>query len=63
MSNNAELVISESLMLRIKNIADKCLNSEMRIDAGITEIAFTVDAYNEHFHTGRGKVSKESDSE
>lgn len=63
MSNNANLVISESLMFRIKSIADKCINREMNIDKGITEIGFTVDAYNEYFHTGRGKVSKEREAE
>lgn len=58
MSNNTQIVISEALMLKIKTVADKCINREITIDKGITEIEFTVDAYNEHFHTGRGKVIK-----
>jgi hypothetical protein len=59
MSNNANIVISKSLMTSIASVADQCLNSAMTIDNGMTEIGFIVDAYNEYFHTGRGKVSKE----
>ncbi|HKL99232.1 MAG TPA: hypothetical protein VJZ06_04945 [Mobilitalea sp.] len=59
MSNNANIVISKSLMTSISRVADQCLNSAKTIDNGIVEIGFIVDAYNEYFYTGRGKVSKE----
>ena len=58
MSDSTNLVISESLMLRIKSVAERCTNYEMSIDQGINEIGIVIDAYNEYFHTGRGKVSK-----
>ena len=58
MSNNANIVIAQSLIMRIKIIAEKALGNEITIDNGITEIGFTVDAYNEYFHTGRDKVSR-----
>ena len=59
MSNNTNLVIEQALMLRIKNYAERALNGDTTIDVCMAEIGYTVDAYDEYFHIGRGRVSKE----
>lgn len=50
-------------MCKIKSVVDECINNKRSIDNGIAEIGYTVDAYNEYFHTGRGTVSRKGEKE
>ena len=53
-SNNANIVIAQSLMMRIKYYTERALNErDVTLDVAMAEIRHTVDAYDEHFHTGR----------
>ena len=54
MSNNSDLVIAQSLMMRIKDYTERALNKkDVTLDVAMSEIRYTVDAYDEYFHTGR----------
>lgn len=54
MSNNANIVIAQALMMRIKDYVERALDKkDVTIDIAMTEIRYTVDAYDEYFHTGR----------
>ena len=54
MSNNANIVIAQALMMRIKDYAERALNEkDVTLDIAMTEIRYTVDAYDEYFQTGR----------
>ena len=54
MSNNANIVIAQALMMRIKDYTERALNEkDVTLDVAMTEIRYTVDAYDEHFQTGR----------
>ena len=54
MSNNANIVIAQALMMRIKDYVERALNEkDVTLDIAMTEIRYTVDAYDEHFQTGR----------
>lgn len=54
MSNNAEIVIAQALMMRIKDYAERSLDKkDVTLDIAMTEIRYTVDAYDEYFQTGR----------
>ena len=54
MSNNANIVIAQALMMRIKDYVERALNEkDVTLDMAMTEIRYTVDAYDEHFQTGR----------
>ena len=54
MSNNANIVISQALMMRIKDYAERALDrKDVTLDIAMTEIRYTVDAYDEYFQTGR----------
>lgn len=54
MSNNANIVIAQALMMRIKDYTERALNEkDVTLDMAMTEIRYTVDAYDEHFQTGR----------
>ena len=54
MSNNANIVIAQALMMRIKNYVERALNEkDVTLDIAMTEIRYTVDAYDEYFQTGR----------
>ncbi len=54
MSNNANIVIAQALMMRIKDCVERALNKkDVTIDIAMTEIRYTVDAYDEYFQTGR----------
>ena len=54
MSNNANIVISQALMMRIKDYVERALNEkDVTLDIAMTEIRYTVDAYDEYFQTGR----------
>lgn len=54
MSNNANIVIAQALMMRIKDYTERALNEkDITLDMAMTEIRYTVDAYDEHFQTGR----------
>lgn len=57
----SKVIISRSLMESEKVTAERALNGEITVDIGMQEIGDKVDAYNEFFYTGRGKVSKEGD--
>ena len=58
MSNNANIVIAQALMMRIKDYVERALDKkDVTLDIAIAEIRYTVDAYDEYFHTGR-KPSK-----
>lgn len=60
MSNNANIVIAQALMMRIKNYSERALNDkDVTIDVAMSEIRYTVDAYDEYFHTGRLPARKE----
>lgn len=60
MSNNANIVIAQSLMMRIKNYSERALNDKnVTIDVAMAEIRHTVDAYDQYFHTGRLPAGKE----
>lgn len=54
MSNNANIVIAQALMMRIKDYVERALDKkDVTIDIAMTEIRYTVDAYDEYFQTGR----------
>lgn len=54
MSNNANIVISQALMMRIKDYAERALDKkDVTLDMAMVEIRYTVDAYDEYFQTGR----------
>lgn len=54
MSNNANIVIAQALMMRIKDYTERALDKkDVTIDIAMTEIRYTVDAYDEYFQTGR----------
>lgn len=54
MSDNVEIVIAQSLMMRIKDYAERALDKkDVTLDMAMVEIRDTVDAYDEYFHTGR----------
>lgn len=54
MSDNANIVIAQALMMRIKDYVERALDKkDVTLDIAMTEIRYTVDAYDEHFHTGR----------
>ena len=54
MSNNANIVIAQALMMRIKDYVERALDKkDVTLDMAMTEIRYTVDAYDEHFQTGR----------
>ena len=58
MSNNSNLIIAQALMMRIKDYVERALDKkDVTLDIAIAEIRYTVDAYDEYFHTGR-KPSK-----
>ena len=54
MSDNAKIVIAQSLMMRIKDYAERALDKkDVTLDIAMVEIRDTVDAYDEYFQTGR----------
>ena len=54
MSNNANIVIAQALMMRIKDYVERALDKkDVTLDIAMTEIRYTVDAYDEYFHIGR----------
>ena len=54
MSNNANIVIAQALMMRIKDYAERSLDKkDVTLDMAMVEIRYTVDAYDEYFQTGR----------
>ena len=54
MSNNANIVIAQALMMRIKDYVERALDKkDVTLDIAIAEIRYTVDAYDEYFQTGR----------
>ena len=54
MSNNANIVIAQALMMRIKDYVERALDKkDVTLDIAMTEIRYTVDAYDEYFRTGR----------
>ena len=54
MSNNADIVIAQALMMRIKDYVERVLNKkDVTLDMAMVEIRDTVDAYDEYFQTGR----------
>nr|DAH49468.1 MAG TPA: hypothetical protein [Caudoviricetes sp.] len=54
MSNNANIVIAQALMMRIKDYAERALSKkDVTLDVAMAEIRYTVDAYDEYFQTGR----------
>ena len=54
MSNNANIVIAQALMMRIKDYVERALNEkDVTLDMAMSEIRYTVDAYDEYFQTGR----------
>ena len=60
MSNNANIVISQALMMRIKDYAERALDRKnVTVDIAMSEIRCTVDAYDEYFNTGRLPARKE----
>lgn len=60
MSNNTNLVIAQALMMRIKDYAERALDrKDVTIDVAMSEIRYTVDAYDEYFQTGRLPARKE----
>lgn len=60
MSDIANIVIAQSLMMRIKNYSERALNNKnVTIDIAMAEIRYTVDAYDEYFRTGRLSAGKE----
>ena len=58
---NSKAVISRYLTVSIKAFADRALSGEITVDLGMAEIGAIVDAYNEFFCTGRGKVSRKGE--
>lgn len=60
MSNNADIVIAQALMMRIKDYTERALNrKDVTLDIAMSEIRYTVDAYDEYFQTGRLLARKE----
>ena len=54
MSNNANIVIAQALMIRIKDYVERTLSKkDVTLDVAMAEIRYTVDAYDEYFQTGR----------
>ena len=54
MSNNANIVIAQALMMRIKDYTERALNEkDVTLDVAMAEIRCTVDAYDEYFQAGR----------
>ena len=54
MRDNAKIVIAQALMMRIKDYVERALNEkDVTLDIAMTEIRYTVDAYDEYFQTGR----------
>lgn len=54
MSNNTNIVIAQALMMRIKDYVERALDKkDITLDIAMTEIRYTVDAYDEYFQTGR----------
>lgn len=54
MSNNANIVIAQALMMRIKDYAERALDKkDVTLDMAMAEIRYTIDAYDEYFQTGR----------
>ena len=54
MSNNANIVIAQDLMMRIKDYVERALyKKDVTLDVAMAEIRDTVDAYDEYFRTGR----------
>ena len=54
MSNKANIVIAQALMMRIKDCAERALDKkDVTLDVAMAEIRYTVDAYDEYFQTGR----------
>ena len=54
MSNNANIVIAQALMMRIKDYVERALDKkDVTLDMAMAEIRYTVDAYDEYFQTGR----------
>lgn len=54
MSDNSKIVIAQALMMRIKDYAERSLDKkDVTLDIAMTEIRYTVDAYDEYFQTGR----------
>ena len=54
MSDNSKIVIAQALMMRIKDYAERSLDKkDVTLDMAMAEIRYTVDAYDEYFHTGR----------
>ena len=54
MSNNANIVIAQALMMRIKGYVERALDKkDVTLDIAMTEIRHTVDTYDEYFQTGR----------
>ena len=54
MRDNAKIVIAQALMMRIKDYAERALDKkDVTLDIAMTEIRYTVDAYDEYFQTGR----------
>ena len=54
MSNNANIVIAQALMMRIKDYVERALyKKDVTLDVAMAEIRDTVDAYDEYVQTGR----------
>ena len=54
MSNNANIVMAQALMMRIKDYTERALNKkDVTLDVAMAEMRCTVDAYDEYFRTGR----------
>lgn len=54
MSKNANIVIAQALMMRIKDYVERALDKrDVTLDIAMAEIRYTVDAYDERFQTGR----------
>ena len=54
MSNDANIVIAQALMMRIKDYAERALDKkDVTLDVAMSEIHYTADAYDEYFQTGR----------
>ena len=54
MSTNANIVIAQALMMRIKDYVERALDKkDVTLDMAMAEIRYTVDAYDEYFQTGR----------
>lgn len=54
MSNIANKIIAQALMMRIKDFAERALDKrDVTLDIAMVEIRDTVDTYGEYFCTGR----------